>query len=138
MPIYLRTGKALNTKSTRIVVEFKEVPKELFAEYGNIEKNRIILDLQPPEGIDIHFNVKVGGDSKKVREVHSRFENISESKEAYEKLLEDIVQGDKTLFASADMLEETWRLVDDLINCKVQCPFLHIYKKGSNGPEAAD
>jgi glucose-6-phosphate 1-dehydrogenase len=57
-----------------------------------------------------------------------------ESKEAYEKLIEDAIMGDKTLFLSWDMLEESWRIVDDLVNCKNNCPILYPYEKGTNGP----
>jgi glucose-6-phosphate 1-dehydrogenase len=61
-----------------------------------------------------------------------------ESKEAYEKLLEDAILSDKTLFTSWEMLEESWRIVDDLVNCKNNCPVIYKYEKGSNGPKESD
>ncbi len=58
-----------------------------------------------------------------------------ESKEAYQKLLEDTIIGDKTLFTSWEMLEETWRIVDDLVHCGLNCPIIYPYPKGTDGPE---
>ncbi|MDD2871318.1 MAG: glucose-6-phosphate dehydrogenase [Candidatus Gracilibacteria bacterium] len=138
VPIYLRTGKALEKKLTQIVIEFKEVPDILFKKFGNIEKNRIILEIQPNEGIDIHFNIKENGNSQEVERVKSKFEKELESKEAYEKLLEDAIISDKTLFTSWEMLEQSWKIVDNLVNCKNDCPLIHKYPKGSNGPIASD
>ncbi|MFA5917902.1 MAG: glucose-6-phosphate dehydrogenase [Candidatus Gracilibacteria bacterium] len=138
VPIYLRTGKYLDKKCTKIVVEFKEIPDILFKKFGSIEKNRIILEVQPNETIDIHFNIKENGNSKEVQRVKSKFSKEIESKEAYVKLLEDVIHGDKTLFTSWEMLKESWKIVEDLINCKNNCPILHIYKKGTTGPEASN
>ncbi len=138
VPIYLRTGKALIEKSTQIVIEFKEVPDILFKKFWPISKNRIILEIQPNEGIDIHFNIKENWNSKEVERVKSKFIKEIESKEAYEKLLEDAIVWDKTLFTSWEMLEETWKIVDNLVNCKNNCPIIHKYEKGSNGPIASD
>ena len=129
VPIYLRTGKALSKKNTRIVIEFKEIPNILFKTYGHIERNRIILEVQPNERIDIHFNIKQDGSSHHVERVRSQFNKEVASKEAYEKLIEDVIIGDKTLFLSWDMLEESWRIVDDLINCKNNCPIIYDYEK---------
>lgn len=138
VPIYLRTGKALSQKSTQIVIEFKEVPDILFKKFWAISKNRIILEIQPNEAIDIHFNIKENWNSKEVERVKSKFVKEIESKEAYEKLLEDVIVSDKTLFTSWEILQETWQIVDNLVNCKNNCPIIHKYEKASNGPNASD
>lgn len=138
VPIYLRTWKCLKEKKTSIVIEFKEVPDILFKKFWNIEKNRIILDVQPNEWIDIHFNIKENWNSKEVQRVHSKFSKEIESKEAYEKLIEDIIDGDKTLFTSWEMLEESWKVVDNLVHCKNNCPILHKYKPQTNWPKSSD
>lgn len=137
VPIYLRTGKAMAKKHTQIVVEFKDIPNILFKKTGPIEKNRIILEIQPNEWIDIHFNIKQNGSSKEVERVKSEFVKEVESKEAYEKLLEDVIVWDKMLFTSWDMLEETWRIIDDLVNCKTNCPMVYPYEKWTNGPSGS-
>ncbi len=138
VPIYLRTWKFMSKKCTSIVIEFREIPNILFKKFWPISKNRIILEVQPNEWIDIHFNIKENGNSKEVERVKSKFIKELESKEAYEKLIEDAILWDKTLFTSWEMLEESWKIVDDLVNCKNNCPIIHKYKKWSNWPKASD
>lgn len=135
VPIYLRTWKALNRKKTKIVIEFKEVPDILFKKFWNIEKNRIILEVQPNESISISFNIKENGSSKEVQNVVSTFSKELIWKEAYEKLIEDSIAWDKTLFTSWDMLKQTWHIVDDLVNCRDNCPMIFKYKKWSKWPK---
>lgn len=134
VPIYLRTWKYMKEKSTKIVIEFKEVPKILFNENWKLEKNRIILEVQPSESIDIHFNIKQNWTSKDIKRVRSVFSKEIGSKEAYQKLIEDIISSDKTLFTSWNMLEETWRIVDKLVNCKSNCTKINKYNKWDNWP----
>ena len=81
----------MERKMTSIVIEFKEIPDILFNKYGHIEKNRIILEVQPNEGINIHFNIKENGNNKEVQRVRSKFVKEIAGKEAYEKLIEDVV-----------------------------------------------
>ena len=135
IPIYLRTWKCMNKKSTKIVVEFKDMPDSLYKQFGNVEKNRIILDIQPTEWIDIQFNIKENWDSSSLQKVHSMFSNKKESKEAYQKLIEDMIDGDKTLFINWHVLEESWRIVEDLVNCKDNCPMIFSYTWWENGPK---
>lgn len=73
MPIYIRTGKALASKTTRIVVEFKKNTSILYSEPGELERNRIIFEIAPNEGITVGFNVKEYGTSSKTRSVTSEF-----------------------------------------------------------------
>ncbi len=135
VPIYLRTWKALNEKSTKIVVEFKEIPDILFKKFWCIEKNRIILEVQPNESISISFNIKENGNSKEIQKVVSSFSKELIWKEAYEKLIEDAIVSDKTLFTSWSMLKQTWQIVDELVNCKDNCPMLFKYDKWTSGPD---
>ena len=135
IPIYLRTWKMMAKKSTKIVVEFKNMPDNLYKQFGNIEKNRIIIDIQPNAWIDIQFNIKENGKSSSLQKVDSSFSNQAESKEAYQKLIEDMIDGDKTLFISWDVLEESWRVVEDLVNCRDNCPVLFSYEWWENGPK---
>jgi len=135
VPIYLRTWKALNEKSTKIVIEFKEIPDILFKKFWHIEKNRIILEVQPDESISISFNIKENGSSKEIENVVSSFSKELVWKEAYEKLIEDAIEWDKTLFTSWSMLKQTWKIVDELVNCRDNCPILFKYEKWTSGPD---
>ena len=138
VPIYVRTGKYMERKMTSIVIEFKEIPDILFNKYGHIEKNRIILEVQPNEGINIHFNIKENGNNKEVQRVRSKFVKEIAGKEAYEKLIEDVVVWDKTLFTGRETLEKSWQIVDDIIHCKDNCPMILGYEKWTNGPRESD
>ena len=137
VPIYLRTGKNLSKKCTKIVVEFKDSPNILFKNLGVVQKNRIVFEVAPDESIQIHFNIKQNWNSKEVEKVVSKFTKEVESKEAYQKLLEDAIVGDKTLFTHWDILEESWKIIDDLVHCKDNCPIVNIYTPGTNGPDAS-
>jgi glucose-6-phosphate 1-dehydrogenase len=64
-----------------------------------------------------------------VERVASKFLKETESKEAYEKLLEDAIISDKTLFTSWDILEESWKIIDDLVHCKDNCPVIYSYPR---------
>ena len=135
VPIYLRTWKKMSKKSTNIVIEFKEINDISLKKYWKTEKNRIVLEIQPNEAIDIQFNIKENWKSDKIKKVSSNFLNEMDSKEAYEKLMEDIIESDKTLFTSWRMLEESWKIVEELINCKNNCPILHEYDSTYNWPK---
>lgn len=132
IPIFLQTWKYLNEKSTKIIVEFKENNNNLF-EKNSICKNKIIIDIFPTESISIEFNIT--WNDKKPKKVVSRFEKEIWKNNWYEKLIEDIILWDKTLFPDFNFIKKSWKIVDDLVNCKDNCPILHLYEKWSNWPE---
>lgn len=138
VPIYIRTGKALASKTTRIVVEFKKNTSILYSEPTDLERNRIIFEIAPDEGITVGFNVKEYGTSSKTRSVTSEFLQSKEWSEAYEHIMSELLLRSHTLFTRWDMIQESWKIVDDLIDCKENCPILHTYQIGSEGPKAAD
>jgi glucose-6-phosphate 1-dehydrogenase len=131
VPVYLRTGKALGSKNTRVVVEFKRVPPVLFNEAALAEPNRIVFEISPKEGITVGFNVKDQSGRDVVRSVNSEFLQDDDSPEAYVRILSDFLSGDRTLFTRWDMIEESWALVDELVHCKDRCPIIHEYEPGS-------
>jgi glucose-6-phosphate 1-dehydrogenase len=138
VPIYLRTGKALAEKKTEIVIEFRKNASILYNEADDVERNRIVFSVSPYEGISVGFNVKAYGEPKKTEPVWSEFAQTTESPEAYVRILTDLIAGDHTLFTRWDMIEESWKIVDRLVNCKESCPILHTYPVGSDGPAASD
>ena len=131
VPVYLRTGKALGSKNTRVVVEFNRVPPVLFNEAALAEPNRIVFEISPKEGITVGFNVKDQSGRDVVRSVNSEFLQDDDSPEAYVRILSDFLSGDRTLFTRWDMIEESWALVDELVHCKDRCPIIHEYEPGS-------
>jgi len=142
VPFYLRTGKALTTRASEIVIVFRRPPATLFrAEFGDLlHRNAMHIRLQPNEGVHLCFNAKKPGKSS-VQPVDMEFcyatEFGSYSPEAYERLLGDAIFGDSTLFTRADEVLEAWRLVDS-IREGWQNTTMALYRQGSWGPHEAD
>jgi len=142
VPFYLRTGKALATRSSEIVVVFKRPPMSLFqaSEREHVHRNRLHIRLQPDEGIHLNFNAKVPGKSV-MSAVDMDFQYKSKfgsySPEAYERLLHDFIMGDSTLFTRADEVLEAWRLADAIYDGWKNAP-VATYAEGSWGPKEAE
>ena len=147
VPFYLRSGKALTTKNTEIVIEFKQPPHLMFddIEDDDFTANILSMCIQPDEGIHLKLEAKVP-DSHKTQPVDMEFHYRSSFKDnrlpdAYERLLLDAVRGDASLFTRADGIEASWRLMDPLIygweNAE-SAPPMASYAPGSWGPAAAD
>ena len=147
VPFYLRTGKAMAEKTSEIVIQFQKPPHMMFAlEPGqDITPNILGLCLQPDEGVHLRFEVKEPDQEMSMRSMNMEFHYESAFKdqsvpEAYERLLEDALQGDASLFIRNDHIEEAWRIVDTLLEAweHRQLSALHSYPPGSWGPPAAD
>lgn len=121
-----------------MVIEFRKNASILYNEQDELDQNRIIFEISPYEGISVGFNVKEYGEVKKTRAVWSEFIQTKEGPEAYERILSDLLLGDHTLFTRWDMIEESWKIVDHLVNCKEHCPMLYPYEIGGGGPTAAN
>jgi glucose-6-phosphate 1-dehydrogenase len=142
VPFYLRTGKALTTRASEIVIVFRRPPAALFrAELGDLlSRNAMHIRLQPDEGVHLCFNAKQPGRSS-VQPVDMEFCYASEfgsySPEAYERLLGDAIFGDSTLFTRDDEVLEAWRIVDAVRLGWQENP-MSLYRTGSWGPLEAD
>ncbi len=140
VPFFLRTGKRLPAKSTRVVLTFKAPPVSFFqssAEYA-ANPDRISILIQPNEGFELAFEVKVPGRELRVQTHRMRFhyaDVFGELPDGYETLLTDVMLGDPTLFVRADEVEESWRLYDPSLR---DPPPLLFYPAGSWGPPEAD
>jgi len=144
VPFYLRTGKALKARDTEVVVTFKPVPLALFRDtpVADLPPNRLILQLQPNEGIDLDFMVKKPGPKMQAVPVALDFKYADKftigGRTGYETLLYDMLMGDQTLFQRADQIEAGWAAVQPFLDLwakgrgKVES-----YKRGSRGPECA-
>ena len=120
VPFYVRTGKRLPRRVTEIAVLFKRAPHLPFAE-NDIEElgqNQLVVRVQPDEGVTLRFGSKVPGSSMQVRDVAMDFlynTSFTESSpEAYERLILDVLLGDKTLFPDHEEVEQSWRVLDPL------------------------
>jgi glucose-6-phosphate 1-dehydrogenase len=145
IPIYLRTGKRLARKVTEIAVTLKPVPHLAFQAEGSlgVKPNQLVLSVQPNEGVSLSLVAKIPGTRMKIRPVNMEFlygtSFLSESPEAYERLIMDVMRGDPTLFTRNDEVEAQWRIVDPILEAWSKTPGpLPQYPAGSGGPEEAN
>jgi glucose-6-phosphate 1-dehydrogenase len=145
VPFYIRTGKALARKETEIVVTLKPVPHLPFQQEGSlgVHPNELILAVQPNEGVSMTLMAKIPGARMRVRPVNMEFlygtAFLSQSPEAYERLILDTMRGDATLFARNDEVEAAWRIIDPILEAwsKDGGPVPQ-YPAGSSGPAEQD
>jgi glucose-6-phosphate 1-dehydrogenase len=142
VPFLLRTGKNLPARFTSITVQFRMPPTTLFGSYQecHLRPNRITLRIQPNDGIDLDFDVKEPGSGLTIRPAKLNFDYESyfkkPSPDAYQRLLQDVVTGDQSLFIRSDEVEECWRWADSLRAAMLTTPMLS-YGKNSWGPAHA-
>jgi len=145
VPICLRTGKRLARKVTEIAVQLKPVPHMAFKEQGSVGvmPNQLVLTLQPDEGVSLLLGAKIPGSKMRIRPVNMEFHYgtsfLSESPEAYERLILDAMRGDATLFTRNDEVDAQWSIIDPILQVWHDGDFpLHHYAAGSQGPPEAD
>ncbi|QDV22863.1 glucose-6-phosphate dehydrogenase [Aureliella helgolandensis] len=144
VPFYLRSGKALSCRTTQIVIEFKEPPHLLFGggKHTAPQANRLVIQIQPAEGIQIHFQSKVPDADMSMRqsELDFRFDSGGTSlPDSYQRLLQDVLMGDASLFARSDEVESAWAIIDPIIAAwrSPAAPAMNSYPIESWGPEAS-
>jgi glucose-6-phosphate 1-dehydrogenase len=146
VPFFLRSGKRLPRRSTQIVIQFRKPPLLLFpkAAVGEIEANRLVIQIQPEEGIKIAMKAKRSGPTIRLRDVELAFNYADRGDEdqatGYERLLYDCMTGDSTLFHRADMVEAAWTIATPILDLWATLPARDFpnYEAGAWGPAAAD
>lgn len=147
VPFYLRTGKRLSERRSEIVIQFKSVPHNIFAQRGGkLKANRLVIRLQPEEYVRLQVMAKEPGldrDGVVLREVPldlslSQAFSKTRNRIAYERLLLDLIDGDPTLFVRRDEVEAQWRWVDAIRAVWAENDMVpKSYGSGSWGPSAA-
>ncbi|MEO7837428.1 MAG: glucose-6-phosphate dehydrogenase [Acidimicrobiales bacterium] len=145
VPFYVRTGKCLPKRVTEVAMQFHGVPHLPFTERAaqGLERNALVLRIQPDEGITLRFGAKVPGQAFDVRSVSMDFSYgaafLEETPDAYERLLLDAMVGDPTLFIRADEVEQAWNVVEPLLESwgEDEAPLAR-YPAGTWGPAEAD
>jgi glucose-6-phosphate 1-dehydrogenase len=142
VPFYLRTGKRMPEKVSEIVVQFKNVPHNILpAEAGAVPANRLVLRLQPNEGVKLGITVKEPGPGgMRVMPVDLDM-SFADSfglaqPEAYERLLMDVVRGNQTLFSRRDEVDAAWAWASP-VSAQFASDMLQPYACGSWGPPEA-
>ncbi len=122
VPFYIRTGKRMPAKHSSIIIQFKRAPFMLFRDTSieRLTTNRIVIHIQPDEGITLHFGAKIPGPIVNMGPVDMDFNYLDHFGEqvstGYERLLFDCMIGDATLFQRADMVEAGWRIVTPVLD----------------------
>ncbi|CAI6033535.1 glucose-6-phosphate dehydrogenase [Cohnella sp. JJ-181] len=141
VPFYIRTGKRMNKKSTRIVVEFKEPLKQAWSQSEDgVAPNLLVIEIGPGESITLRLNNKEPGAHGGFKPIHIDLHSTpSDSPEAYENLIGDALKGDPTFFAHWDEVELSWEWVQPVLDAfeADEVP-LREYAAGSRGPAESD
>ena len=145
VPFYLRTGKRLTRQASEIAIQFRSVPHQSFPTEASLgwQPSRLVISIQPEEGIVLGFQAKYPGPTMQLRPVDMQF-NYRESfdapsPDAYETLLWDIMKNDATLFMRADQVEAAWQLLMPVLDVWAASPPSDFpnYAAGTWGPEDA-
>ncbi len=141
VPFYLRSGKGMSCRTTQIVIQFKKVPHILFGDKAREPLgNRLVIQVQPAEGIQMHFETKVPDAEMKTRTHTLDFDFNAASggkmPDAYQRLLLDSLHGDASLFARSDEVELAWGIIDPIIAAwkSPAAPTLYQYETQQWGP----
>ena len=143
VPFYLRTGKRLARRSTEIMIQFKRAPHIVFRE-REVEPNRLVLNIQPEEGVSVSFGAKRPGTEMSIGNVTMNFSYKEgfggATRSAYATLLNDCLRGDATLFDRGDSVEAAWSLVDPILDVwsAAKTAGVPVYSSGTWGPKESD
>lgn len=146
VPFYLRTGKRLGARDTEIAIRFKRAPYVMFRNtpIERMNRNRLVLHIQPDEGISVRFGAKIPGSTMNIGAVDMEFDYEDyfgdTPSTGYERLLHDCMAGDATLFQRADQVEAGWTVVEPIQRAWQEGPPPDFpnYKAGTWGPIEAD
>ncbi|MEI7677342.1 MAG: glucose-6-phosphate dehydrogenase [Bacteroidales bacterium] len=144
VPFYIRTGKKLPTRVTEVVIHFRPTPHFLFTNESTVQsENQLVIRIQPDEGILLKFGMKTPGAGFEVQTVNMDFHysdlTVQRIPSAYERLINDAIKGDSTLFARTEEVIEAWKFLTPVLECWANdknVP-LYGYPAGTWGPETA-
>ena len=144
VPFYLRTGKRVPEKLTEIIIQYKDLPHNIFS--GGTSANKLIIRLQPREGIELTMASKRQTLREKLSLQNHTLDldfrettGMNRIPDAYERLFLDAINGDQSLFVGREEIEESWRWCDELIDaCNQKNIETKPYHAGSWGPPKAE
>ncbi|MCG6860679.1 MAG: hypothetical protein LJE70_05295 [Chromatiaceae bacterium] len=146
VPFYLRTGKRLAATASEVSIRFRPVPHRAYPYTAaeNHQPVRLVLRLEPDEGMDLKLNLKVPGAHFTLAPADMRFSYREAFRArvpaAYETLLYEVLAGDQSLFMRADQIEAAWKLLQPVSDAWARYPAVDFpnYAAGSWGPESAE
>lgn len=121
VPFYIRTGKRMAEKSTEVVIQFKELPMNLYLpDQQNIQPNLLVIHIQPDEGITLHLNAQQGSSGTTSLPIQLDYcincDDKMNTPEAYERLIYDCMRGDATHFTHWDEVALSWKFVNPIFH----------------------
>jgi glucose-6-phosphate 1-dehydrogenase len=144
VPFFIRTGKHMSERRTEIAIRFKQAPSAAFkaTPVEALQPNWLVLAIAPEEGISLQFEVKRPGPVLDLAAVKMDFRYddwfAKAANVGYETLIHDVMTGDQTLFMSAEMVEQGWRIVQPVLDAWAnERPAFPNYDAGHDGPAAA-
>jgi len=141
VPIYLRTGKRMAQQQSMVSICFRHPPQQFFrgTQIEQIKQNWVLLGIQPCECLRMEMTVKEPGLEMRTRQTSldaSLRQDDEIQTDAYEELLLDVIDGDRSLFLRYDEVEQAWRVVDPILRSwSTNRDFIHTYPAGTWGPE---
>ncbi len=138
-PIYFRTGKRMKKRYSDIVINFKELPHNIFQDSQHPLRNKLIIRLQPEERIELVQLSKIPGPGGyRFKPISLKLDFIDSFKDrmpdAYERLLMDVIRGNQTLFMRYDELAAAWQWIESITNHWKKSTPLKLYESGTWGP----
>ncbi|KAG1707614.1 Glucose-6-phosphate 1-dehydrogenase [Nymphon striatum] len=141
VPFYLRTGKRLAEKRSMIAICFRHPPKQFFrtSQFDHLKPNWLLIGIQPDETLRMELTVKKPGLGMETQSISlDTHLNNKTSKDAYEGLLLDVIEGDHSLFLRSDEVEHSWKIVDPILRYwGTQTEYIQTYGAGTWGPDDA-
>jgi glucose-6-phosphate 1-dehydrogenase len=146
VPFYLRSGKAMSCRTSQIVIQYREPPIMMFGDgpRSHLDANKLVIQIQPAEGIQMHLQTKVPDAGMKLRSTDLDFSFAREftgtMPDSYQRLLLDAMNGDASLFARHDEVEVAWSIIDPILAAwqSPAAPPLETYPLGDWGPACSD
>lgn len=146
VPFFIRSGKRLAAHTTQVVIGFRAAPLLLFGKkmQSPVAPNRLVLHIQPEEGITLNIHAKRPGPKITLANVPLDFNysdfGSTDGATGYETLLYDCTIGDPTLFHRYDSVDVSWQIVDPILDVWQALPARDFpnYAAGSWGPESSD
>jgi len=141
VPFYVRTGKRLARAQSMVSIRFRRPPQQFFADTQarDLHRNWVVLGIQPQECLRVEMTIKEPGLEMHTRQTSldaSLLDGGGQSTDAYEDLLLDVIEGDRSLFLRYDEVENLWRVVDPVLRrWSTDADGLATYSAGSWGPE---
>ena len=139
VPFILWTGKRMQSKVSEVMIRFRKPPFNLFDTHASVPAaNALVFRLQPDSGVVLRMNAKMPGLTTDVQRLVMRApyaNDAAETADAYEILMHDVLTGDRTLFSRSDEVEESWSIIEPIMDAWSRRVYIERYRAGAPDPD---